>query len=111
MSFITFPLRFHNSFLRRSSEPESIVGLLRLMAGTPGGPWPGSANFGVRDVFERARTQPDAPKGAMERMNRALIDLGITGHRVESSLKEVSSNRALNGSVWTIALRIDATKT
>src|SRR5258708_12273068 len=111
MSFIAFRLRFHKSLLRRTSEPEAIVGLRRLMAGTPGGSWPGSANFGVRDVFERARTQPDAPKVAMERMNRALIDLGITGYRVESIVKEVSSNRDADGYVVPIPSTVEPSNT
>jgi len=111
MSFLAFPLRFHNSFLRRTSEAESIIGLLRLMAGTPGGSWPGSANFGVRDIFETARMQPDAPKIATERMNRALLDLGITGYRVESIMKEVSSDRDVDGYVVTIASTVEGCKT
>ncbi len=111
MSFIAFPLRLHNSFLRRTNEVESIVGLLRLMAGTPGGSWPGSANFGIRDIFEKARTQPDAPKIATERMNRALIDLGITGYRVENIVKEVSSNRDVDGYVVTIVSTVEGSKT
>src|SRR5215472_8899176 len=96
MSFISFPLRFQNGFLRRSSEAEAILGLLRLMATTPGGSWPGNKNFGVRDLFERARTQADAPKAAMERMNNVLVDLGITGYRVESIVKEASSSRDID---------------
>ena len=111
MSFLAFPLRFHNSFLRRTNEVESIVSLLRLMAGTPGGSWPGSRNFGVRDIFEGARTHPDAPKVATERMNRALIDLGITGYRIENIVKEVSSNRDVDGYVVTIVSTVEGSKT
>ena len=111
MSFIAFPLRFHNGFLRRTSEVESIVGLLRLMAGTPGGSWLGSANFGVRDIFEGARTHPGATKDAMERMNRALTDLGITGYRVENIAKEVSSTRDVDSYLVTIVSTADGTKT
>src|SRR5262245_1472978 len=111
MSFISFPLRFHNGFLRRTSEAEAIVGLLRLMATTPGDSWPGSKNFGVRDIFERARTQADAPKMAMERMNRVLVDLGITGYRVESIVKEASSNRDIDSYAVTIVSTVESSRT
>jgi hypothetical protein len=111
MSFIAFPLRFHQSFLRRTGEAESVMSLLRLMAGTPGGSWPGSAHFGVRDIFEKARTQPDAPKIATERMNRALIDLGIADYRVESVVKDVSSNRDVDEYVVTIVSTVEGAKT
>ena len=110
MSFIAFPLRFHDGFLRRTSEVESIMGLLRFMAGTPGGSWQGSANFGVRDVFEGARTHPAAPKEAMERINRALIDLGITGYRVENITKEVSSTRDVDSYLVTIVSTVDGSR-
>ena len=106
MSFISFPLRFQNGFLRRTSEADAILGLLRLMATTPGGSWPGSKSFGVRDVFEKARTQPDAPKTAMERMNSVLVDLGITGYRVESIVKEASSSRDIDHYVVTIVATV-----
>jgi hypothetical protein len=111
MSFIAFPLRFNNSFLRRTGEVESILTLLRLMAGTPGGSWVGSANFGVRDLFEKARTQPDAPKIATERMNRALIDLGIADYRVENIVKEVSSNRDVDEYVVILVSTVEESKT
>jgi hypothetical protein len=110
MSFIAFPLRFHSGFLRRTGEVESIVGLLRLMAQTPGGSWHGSADFGVRDIFERARIQQDAPKIATERINRALIDLGITGYRVESIAKEVSLNRDVDSYLVTIVSTVDGSR-
>ena len=85
--------------------------LLRLMAGTPGGSWPGSVNFGVRDLFEGARTHPDAPKQATERINRALIDLGITGYRVENIAKEVSSTRDIDSYLVTIVSAVDGFRT
>ena len=111
MSFMAFPLRFHDGFLRRTSEVESIMCLLRLMAGTPGGSWPGSVNFGVRDLFEGARTHPDAPKHATERINRALIDLGITGYRVENIAKEFSSTRDIDSYLVTIVSTVDGSRT
>jgi hypothetical protein len=111
MSLIAFPLRFHSGFLRRTGEAESIAALLRLMAGTPGGSWRGSPNFGVRDMFERSRTQPDVPKIVTERINRALIDLGITSYRVENIVKELSSNRDVDSYAVTIASTVDGSKT
>jgi len=111
MSFISFPLRFRQGFLRRTSEAEAIVNLLRLMATTPGGSWAGSANFGVRDIFEQVRVQADAHKIAMERMNRALIDLGITGYRVDSIEKEAASNRDVDQYVVTIVSTVESSKT
>jgi len=81
------------------------------MAGTPGGSWPGSVNFGVRDLFEGARTHLDAPKQATERINRALIDLGITGYRVENIAKEVSSTRDIDSYLVTIVSAVDGFRT
>src|SRR5215469_5569465 len=111
MSFISFPLRFRHRFLLRTSEASAIVNLLRLMATTPGGSWAGSANFGVRDIFEQVRVQADAHKIAMERMNRALIDLGITGYRVDSIEKEAASNRDVDQYVVTIVSTVESSKT
>lgn len=111
MSFIAFPLRLNNGFLRRSNEAEAVVNLLRLMATTPGGSWPGSVNFGVRDIFEKARTLADAQKTAMERMNRALIDLGIKGYRVENLVKEAANNRDIDSYVLTIVSTVEPSKT
>lgn len=111
MSFISFPLRFQNGFLRRTGEAEAILGFLRLMATTPGHSWQGSECFGVRDIFEKARTQPDAQKDAMERMNRALSDLGITGYRVDNITKEVSSNRDVDSYVVSIVSTVEPSKT
>jgi len=111
MSFISFPLRLHNGFLRRTSEAEAVMGLLRQMAATPGGSWPGSANFGVRDIFEKARTQAEAQREAMERMNHALIDIGITAYRVESIAKEASSSQDINSYLVTIVSTVDLSRT
>jgi hypothetical protein len=55
MSFLAFPLRLQNSFLLRTGEVEAVLGLIRMMAATPGGSWVGSRHFGVRDIFESAR--------------------------------------------------------
>jgi len=44
-------------------------------------------------------------------MNRALIDLGITGYRVENIVKEVSSNRDVDGYVVTIVSTVEGSKT
>jgi hypothetical protein len=110
MSFIAFPLRFQNAFLQRTGEVESVVALVRLMAATPSGSWGGCPEFGVRDVFENARTQPDAAKIAAERMNRALEDLEIKSYRVEGIIKEPATDRDVDSYVVTIISTADESK-
>lgn len=111
MSFIAFPLRLESDFLRRTDETEAVLTLIRLMAGTPGGSWQGGRHFGVRDIFEGARTNPNAPRVAAERMNLALADLNITGYRVKSIDKETSSSRDVDTYVVTIMSTADESKT
>jgi hypothetical protein len=111
MSFIAFPLRFQNGFLLRAGEAESVLALIKLMAATPGGSWAGGSHFGVRDIFESARMQPDAVKIATERINRALIDLGITAYRVERTSKEPSTSRDVDVYVVTIISTVDESRT
>jgi hypothetical protein len=111
MSFIAFPLRLENDFLRRTGEVEAVLTLIRLMAATPGGSWSGSRNFGVRDLFEGARTNPNAARQAAERMNRALNDLYITGYRVESIMKEAPSVQDVDTYVVTLVSTVDESRT
>lgn len=110
MSFISFPLRFQNAFLVRTGEVESVVALIRLMAATPSGSWGGASEFGVRDIFEGARTQPDAARIAMEQMNRALEDLEIKSYRVEGIAKEPATERDVDSYVVTIVSTTDESK-
>jgi hypothetical protein len=110
MSFIAFPLRFQNAFLLRTGEVESVVALIRLMAATPAGSWGGCSLFGVRDIFEGARTQPDAARIAAEQMNRAFEDLEIKSYRVEAITKEPATQRDVDSYVVTIVSTRDASK-
>lgn len=110
MSFIAFPLRFQNAFLQRTGEVESVIALVRLMAGTPSGSWEGCADFGVRDVFESARTQPDAQRIAAVKMNRALQDLEINSYRVSAIVKEPATERDVDSYVVTIVSTADESK-
>jgi hypothetical protein len=111
MSFISFPLRFQNAFLQRTGEVESVVALIRLMAATPLGSWAGCSEFGVRDIFEGARTQPDAARIAAEHMNRALEDLEIKSYRVGAITKEPATERDVDSYVVTIVSTVDESKT
>ncbi len=94
--FIAFPLRLENAFLRRCEEPEAILALVRVMAGTPNGSWPACPHFGVRDFFEQARLKPDLPRQAAQEMNRALEDLGITHYKVQAIVTEPRANRDID---------------
>ena len=110
MSFIAFPLRLENDFLRRTDEVQAVITLIRLMAATPGGSWKGSSNFGVRDIFEGARTNPNAARDAAERMNRALSDLYITSYRVGSILKEAPSSPDVDSYVVKLVSSVDESR-
>lgn len=110
MSFIDFPLRLENDFLRRTDEVQAVITLIRLMAATPGGSWKGGRNFGVRDIFEGARTNPNAARDAADRMNRALNDLYITSYRVGSILREAPSNPDVDSYVVTLVSTVDESR-
>ena len=60
-----------------------------VMARTPHGSWPGSARFGLRDYLESSGPRAVAAKTALDEMNAALADLGIS-YRVESLTREPS---------------------
>jgi len=91
MTFIAFPLRLERGLLKRCDEPEAIVLLVRAMARTPHGSWIGSSHFGLRDFFEGARTRLSPVQTAIEELNLALWDLGITHYRVRAATRERSS--------------------
>src|SRR6201996_1165938 len=110
MSFIAFPLRFQNAFLQRTGEVESVLALIRLMATTPLGSWAGCPAFGVRDIFENARTQPDTARIATEQMNRALTDLDIKSYKVGAITKEPATERDVDSYVVTIVSTTDESK-
>ncbi len=84
MANLAFPLKLERSFLARCDQRESVVQLLRLMAQTPHGSWKGCPSFGLRNLFEDARSTVEAPRKALEAINRALEDLGVEGWRVSA---------------------------
>jgi hypothetical protein len=110
MSFIAFPLRLENHFLGRTDEVQAVITLIRLMAASPGGSWTGSRNFGVRDIFEGARANPNAARDAAERMNRALSDLCITSYRVASILKEAPASPDIDAYVVKLVSSADESR-
>ena len=96
MSFVSFPLRFREAFLRRTDEVDAVLSLIRVMANTPHGSWEGCPHFGIRDFFEQARARPDLPQSAIHEVNYALKDLGITGLRVESITRDPRVERDID---------------
>ncbi len=90
-SFLAFPLRLQDGFLRRSGAADAVVSLLQVMAATSYGGWNGCEHFGVREYFEHARKQPELPEAAIHEMNAALEDLGISHIRVASITKDAQS--------------------
>ena len=56
MAFVAFPLRLEKSFLAKCNEVEAVMQVLWVIARTPHGSWKGSKHFGVRDLFEGARS-------------------------------------------------------
>ncbi len=103
MSFIGFPLRLNKAFLDKCDEREAILRLVRIMATTPNGSWKGGKNFGVRDLFERLDRRQNVPREALEEINKALVDLGITHYRVESLAKEAQAQQDVDSYVVTLA--------
>jgi hypothetical protein len=97
--------------LRRTDEVQAVLSVIRVMAVTPHGSWEGCPHFGFRDFFEQARTRPDLPQMAMQEMNLALKDLGITDLQVASIAKETQMNRDVDSYVVTLASTLEAGKT
>jgi hypothetical protein len=88
MSFVAFPLRLENGFLRRVDEPSAVLALIEIMARTPHGSWGGSIHFGLRDYAQGAGGRPEITKAALDELNHALADLGIRKYEVESITRE-----------------------
>jgi len=88
MSFLAFPLRLEGGFLKRCPEANAIVALVEVMARTPRGSWIGSRHFGLREFFEEARAHAELSPLAIQELNLALADLGITEYRVEDIVRE-----------------------
>jgi hypothetical protein len=103
MSFIAFPLRLENSFLKRTGEPEAVLQLVEMMARTPQGSWPGCRAFGIRDLLEQVRMKPENVRRAVQSINEALTDLGITHYRLEGIQREPQTDRDVDVYSFTIA--------
>lgn len=102
ITFIAFPLRLENGFLRRTGEVEAVLRFIEMMARTPGGSWPGCPSFGVRHLFEAMRLRPEGLRQAEKAINDTLADLGITSYRVKSIQKEPGPNPDVD--VYTVTL-------
>jgi hypothetical protein len=63
------------------------------MARTPAGSWPGSASFGLRDLFESNRQRADVARLAMQRINDTFADLGLSEFTVAEVVRELSPGR------------------
>ncbi len=91
---LAFPLRLQeNGLLRRQTTADAMISLLQVMARTPAGSWPGSAAFGLRDLFENGRQRADVARLAMERINEAFRDLGMENFSVSEVVRELSPGR------------------
>jgi hypothetical protein len=90
---------------------QAVLSLIRVMATTPHGSWEGCPHFGFRDFFEQARTRPDLPQLAVQEMNLALKDLGITHLQVAGIAKEAQANRDVDSYVVSLASTADASET
>ncbi|MGO9086255.1 MAG: hypothetical protein ACLP6G_13130 [Terriglobales bacterium] len=72
------------------------------MANTPHGSWPGCPYFGLRELLEQSGMRQEKVQVAMDQINRALEDLGITNLRVEAMTRD--SLRGAEVGQWTITL-------
>jgi len=103
MSFVAFPLRLENGFLRRVDEPSAVLALIEIMARTPHGSWGGSSHFGLRDYSPGPAGRPELPKTAVAEVNQALSDLGIHKYEVESITREPGQEQGSD--VYAVSLR------
>jgi hypothetical protein len=88
MSFLGFPIRLENGFLRRVDEASAVLALIEIMARTPHGSWPGCPHFGLRDYLNGPVHVPEVTRTALVELNRALSDLGIRNYRVDTLVRE-----------------------
>jgi hypothetical protein len=88
-----------------------VLALVRVMANTPYRSWAGCPHFGLRELLEQGATRPEKIQFALEEVNRALGDLGISSFRVESITRD--SPAASEVGEWTVNLvsTTDPTKT
>jgi len=102
LSCLAYPLRLRDGLLVRCSEPQAIVALVEAMARTSAAGWPGSSNFGLRDLLEDARRRPALLPTVAAKLNLALADLGVTSYRVETIEQEPSVQRGVDSYVLTL---------
>jgi hypothetical protein len=81
------------------------------MAHTPHGSWPGCTRFGLRDLLEQSTMRPETVQLAMDEINRALDELGITSFQVESIKNESPAGAEASQWVVTLVSTLDRTKT
>jgi hypothetical protein len=88
-----------------------VLALVRVMANTPHGSWAGCCHFGLRELLEQSVTRPEKVQVALDEMNRALNDLGISTFRAETITRD--SLAADEVGQWTVKLisTADPTKT
>ncbi len=88
-----------------------MLALLRVMANTPYGSWPGNGHFGLRELLEQSVSRPEKIQVAIEEINRTLVDLGVTNFLVEDIISESSAGEGTGR--WTVNLvsTADRTKT
>jgi len=72
------------------------------MASTPQGSWAGCPDFGLREWLEQSNIRQEKVQVAMDQINRALKDLGITSLRVEAMTRDSSAGAEV--SQWAITL-------
>lgn len=88
-----------------------MIALLRVMANTPYGSWPGCEHFGLRELLEQGSSRPEKVRLAVEEINHALDDLGISSFLVESIACETPAADEVKRWVVTLASRTEPTKT
>jgi hypothetical protein len=72
------------------------------MANTPHGSWHACPQFGIRDLLEEANARSEKAQVALDQINGALQDLGITNFRVETIARDTAA--AAEVAQWTITL-------
>lgn len=87
------------------------MSLLRIMANTPHQSWEGSRYFGLRELLEQNRARPEKIQFAIEEMNRALQDLGVSAYRVAKIASESLPGEEESRWVVTLVSTADQEKT
>ena len=94
MQSIALPMRLQeNGLLQRGDKTDSLIALLKIMAGTPAGSWAACPMFGLRDLFENSRQRADVASLAATRINETFLSLGIESYMVTEVVREISPGR------------------